>query len=172
MNLRTIMALVCVLLAASGLGCTGKRESVDQRRATSGGSPLPVPPKRGLRGSPATPGNAVVDSASSVAEIFSQVHEHETALSELIAAGRLNELGIEASRIRELLGTVVRLAQVPPDQRADLEGHVAEAKSAAIGLLEAGKAGNLEGSQARNADLQRELGIVERMVAAHEPEQK
>jgi hypothetical protein len=100
-----------------------------------------------------------------VAEIFSRIHEYESNLSQIIAAGRLNELGEDASRISELLAAAEHRAQVPPDQRGEFEGHVSAAQRAASALGEAGKAGSLDEAKARNADLQRELGMVERLAA-------
>lgn|GEM_PF-7016134 len=169
MSLRGSMAVVFFLLASLGapIGCTPKREQAEQRQGTSGGSQVPLPSGSGLHSSPAAPSSTVVDTASSLDEIISRIHEHESTLSQIIAAGRLNEMGVEVSRIRELLTKAVTLAQVQPDQRTELEGHVSEAKRVAAALVEAGKAGSLEESKARNADLQRELGLVERMVVPH-----
>lgn len=169
MSLRTVSVSVWVwipLVAAGPLiGCTAKRERVEQRQQTSGQSQLAPPSDSRSRGATSTPDRAVPDTVSSVAEIFSRIHESESNLSQIIAAGRLNELGTEASRIGELLGTLQR-AQVPPDQRGDFEGHVSAAKRAASALGEAGGAGSLEEAKARNADLQRELGMAERLAHA------
>jgi hypothetical protein len=146
------------------IGCTTKREGVEQRRQTSGKSPVATPSDGVARGISPAPDRAVVDTVSSVAEIFSRIHEYESILSQIIAAGRLDELGADASRVSELLAMAELRAQVPPDQRGDFEGHVSTAKRAASALGEAGRAGNLEESKARNADLHRELGIVERLA--------
>lgn len=165
-SLRNTIIGVCLVIATLGAptGCTTKREGVEQRQQTSGRSESTTPSDSG-GGPSAAPEHAVVDTAGSVAELFSRIHEHESHLSQIIAAGRLNELAADASKISELLATASHLAQVPRDQRAEFEGYVAEAKKAADALGQAGKGGNLEESKARNADLQRELGIVERFVA-------
>lgn len=163
---KHFLAWVCVPLVAAGAmtGCTTKRERVEQRQQTSDKSPITTPPDGASRGISPTPDRAVVDTVSSVAEIFSRIHEYESTLSQIIAAGRLDELGADASRISELLRTAGRLVQVSPDQRSNFESHVSAAERAADALGEAGTAGNLEESKARNADLQRELGIVERLA--------
>lgn len=169
MSLRTyILVWVCVSLVAVGsmIGCTAKRERVEQRQQTSGQSQLAPPSDSRSPGATATPDRAVPDTVSSVAEIFSRIHEYESTLSQIIASGRLDELGADASRVSELLAMAELRAQVPPDQRGDFEGHVSAAKRAASALGEAGEAGSLEEAKARNADLQRELGMVERLAHA------
>jgi hypothetical protein len=148
------------------IGCTTKRERVEQRQESSDKSPVTTPPDGASRGISPTPDRAVMDTVSSVAEIFSRIHEYESILSQIIAAGRLGELGADAARVSEFLAMAELRAQIPPDQRGDFEGHVSAAKRAAGALGEAGKAGNLEDAKARNADLQRELGIVERLARA------
>jgi len=163
---RNSTVWACVLVATLGapIGCTTKRDGAEQRQQTSGRSESTTPSDAG-RGPSAAPEHAVTDTASSVAELFSRIHEHESHLSQIIAAGRLNELEADAAEISELLATAVRLAQVPRDQRTEFDGYVAEAKKAADALGRAGKAGNLEESKALNSDLQKALGIVERFVA-------
>lgn len=160
MSLRNPMVWACVAFATLGapLGCTTKREAVEQRQQSSGSSPI-TPPSDS-----AAPERAVVDTASSVDELFSRIHQHESHLSQIIAAGRLDGLETDAMRISALLATAGDMAQVPPDQRKNFEMRISEARKAAIALVEAGRAGNLEESRVRNADLQKELGIVERLV--------
>lgn len=167
MSLRSISVWAWVSLVAVGalIGCTTKRESVEQKQQTSGTSQLTTPSDGGTRSTSPAPEHAVGDTVSSVAEIFSRIHEYESNLSQIIAAGRLNELGEDASRISELLAAAEHRAQVPPDQRGEFEGHVSAAQRAASALGEAGKAGSLDEAKARNADLQRELGMVERLAA-------
>ena len=168
MSLRNVLVWACVPLVAAGasIGCTTRRESVEQRQQTSGKSPITTPSDGVARGVSPTPDRAVVDTVSSVADIFSRIHEYESTLSQIIAAGRLDELGADASRISGLLAMAELRVQIPPSQRGDFESHVSAAKSAASALGEAGRAGSLEESKARNADLQRELGIVERLARA------
>lgn len=178
MSFRNVSVWACVpLIAIGAFGCTAKREGVEQRQQTSGKLQIGTPSDSGARGvSPASdpgargvspaPDRAVVDTVSSVAEVFSRIHQYESSLSQIIAAGRLNELRADASRINELLATASHLAQVPPDQRGDFEGHVSAAERAARALGDAGMAGSLEESKAENAILQRELGIVERLAHA------
>lgn len=168
MSPQNKLVWVCVALAMLGspIGCSTKREAVEQKQQESDRSPITTPSDSGARVAPEAPEHAVVvDSARSVAELFSQIHEHESHLSQIIAAGRLNELDADASKISALLAESVHLAQVPSDQRDEFERHVSEAKRAATAIGAAGKAGNLEESKARNADLQKELGMVERFVS-------
>lgn len=167
MSPQNKLVWVCVALAMLGtaIGCSTKQETAEQKQQVSGTAPLTTPSDSGARVAPEAPDHAVVDSARSVAELFSQIHEHESHLSQIIAAGRLNELDADASKISALLAESVHLAQVPSDQRGEFERHVSEAKRAATAIGEAGKAGNLEESKARNADLQKELGMVERFVS-------
>lgn len=162
MSLRNTMVWACVAFATLGapLGCTTKREAVEQRQQSSGSSSITPPSDSALSRSAAPE----VETASSVEELFSRIHQHESHLSQIIAAGHLDGLETDAMRISALLATAGDLAQVPPDQRKNFEMRVSEARKAATALVEAGRAGNLEESRARNADLQKELGIVERLV--------
>lgn len=154
------LILVCILTAAVGaIGCTRKQERVEQSQQES---QMPAPTDSGSQSSRMEMGSA--DTADSVAEIFSRIHEHESSLSQIVVAGRWNELATETSRIRDLLATAVKVMRVPPEQQAEFEGHVSEARRLSRALAEAGKAGDVEGSKSLNADLQKELGLLERMA--------
>ena len=163
MSLNSRVILVCVLLAALGMiGCTRKQERTEQSQQ----SQMPAPSDSGPSASRMEPGagKAVADTADSVAVIFSRIHEHESSLSQIVVAGRWNELATETSKIRELLAAAVKVMRVPPDRQAELESHVSEARRLAKALGEAGKAGDTEGAKSLNVELQKELGDLERMA--------
>lgn len=161
LNNRTI--LTCILVAALGAtGCTRKQERAAQSQQES---PMRTPGDSGAPVSRLEPETgAVADTAESVAEIFSRIHEHESSLSQIVVAGRWNELATETSRIRDLLAAAAKVMRVPPDQQAELEGHLSEARRLSRALGDAGKAGDVDGSKSLNADLQKELGSLERMA--------
>jgi hypothetical protein len=147
-----VLAALAILVTASG--CSGKREHAEERGQMRTGevprSALPAPsePARG----------------DSIAELFSRVHDHESKLSQTITANRLDEVGQEAFLIRDLIVTAAGRANVPVDQKATLEQHVSTVRRMAAALSEAGKADNLDEAKAGNAELQRELGLIERMI--------
>jgi hypothetical protein len=147
-----VLAAFATLVIASG--CSGKREHAEEGRQMRTGEaprgPLPAPsePARG----------------DSTAELFSRVHDHESRLSQTITANRLDEVGQEAFLIRDLIVTAARQANVPVDQKAALEEHVSTVRRMAAALSRVGKAGNLNEAKAGNAELQRELGLIERMI--------
>lgn len=151
-----ILAALGAFVAASG--CTGKRQHAEQRTEAGPRSESPATPE-GTRG-----GRTAADSTSSVIELFSRIHENESELSQIISAGRLNEVGQKAFLIRDLLAAAAGRANVPLDQRAALEQHVSAVRRVAIALDKAGRAGDLDETKAQNSELQRELGIIERMV--------
>jgi len=153
-----VLAALMTLVAASG--CSGKREHAEEVRRT-GDVPRSQQP---ARPEPSPTGTAVVDSAGSVDELFSRIHTHEAEISQAITAGRLDEVGREALLIRDLTVTATGLANVPVDQRSSLEQHVLTVKRVAADLSAAGKAGDLIEIKARNAEFQKELGIIERMI--------
>jgi hypothetical protein len=152
-----ILAALATLVAASGCG---KREHAEESRQMQTqevrGSTPPAPLE-------SAPGPVVADTAS-VADIFSLIHEHESKLSQTITANQLDEVGREAFLIRDLTVAAARRANVAVDQKAALEQHVSTVRRLATELSEAGKAGDLTETQARNAELQKELGVIERMI--------
>ena len=155
-----VLAVLGTFVAASG--CSGKREHAEERRQMQTGvvqRSEPSAPSEPTRGSV-----AAVDSAGSVDELFSRIHDHESKLSQTIAANRLDEVGREAFLIRDLTLTAAGLANVPADQKAAFEQHVSTVGRVAADLSAAGKAGDLNEVKARNAELQKELGIIERMI--------
>jgi hypothetical protein len=155
-----VLAALATFVAASG--CSGKREQAEESRQMQTGdaqrSELPAPSE--LAGG----GAAAVDSAASVADLFDRIHDHESKLSQTITSNRLEEVGREAFLIRDLTVTVAGRANVPVNQKAALEQHVSTVVRVATDLSAAGKAGDLSEVKARNAEFQRELGIIERMI--------
>ena len=107
---------------------------------------------------------AAGDSTESAAELFSRIHDHESKLSRTITSNRLEEVGREAFLIRDLTVTAADQANVPVNQKAALQQHVSTVRRVATELSEAGKAGEVNEVKARNAEFQRELGIIERMI--------
>jgi len=151
------LAALTTFVAASGCGKRERAEESREMRTREAEMSTPAEPSDSARGP------AIADTAS-VADLFSLIHEHESKLSQTITANRLDEVGREAFLIRDLTVTAARRANVPVDQRAALEQHVSTVGRLATELSGAGKAGDLTETQARNAELQKELGIIERMI--------
>jgi hypothetical protein len=158
MSVRRSLILAVLGAFVAVYGCTGKREQAEQRTEATPRGESPATPEGTLGG------RTAADSTSSVIELFSRIHQNESELSQIITAGRLNEVGQKAFLIRDLLATAAGRANVPLDQRAALEQHVSAVSRVAIALGNAGRAGNQDETKAQNSELQRELGIVERMV--------
>jgi hypothetical protein len=159
--IRRSLVLAALATFVTASGCSGKREHAEESRQ--------VETREAQRSEPhassdSARGGAAADSAESVAELFSHVHDHESKLSQTITSNRLDEVGQEAFLIRDLIVTAAGRANVPLNQKTSLEQRVSTIRRMATDLSEAGKAGNLSEVKARNAEFQRELGIIERMI--------
>ena len=161
MIVRRSLVLAALATFVTASGCSGKREHAEEGRQ--------VETREAQRSEPPAPsesarGGAAADSAESAAELFSRIHDHESKLSQTITSNQLDEVGREAFLIRDLIVTAAGRANVPLDQKASLEQRVSTIRRVATDLSEAGKAGNLNEVKARNAEFQKELGIMERMI--------
>jgi len=157
MVVRRFLVLAALATCVAAPGCSGKREQAEESREMQ-------PGEAQRSGPPARGGAAGADSVESAAELFSRIHDHESRLSQTITSNRLDEVGREAFLIRDLIVTAAGQANVPVNQKAALEQHVSMVRRVATNLSEAGKAGDLNEVKARNAEFQRELGTIERMI--------
>jgi hypothetical protein len=163
MNIRRLAipaALASLILVSA---CTSKRreqaeESGQERVQTQVAPPVSTDSIGESRSDAGTP------RSSSVTEIFSRMHEHESHLSQIITAGELTEVESEALAIRSLLLEAVGKANVPADQKSALDNHEAVAKYAIASVIKAAKSGDVNDTKAQNSRMQGELGEVERIL--------
>ena len=157
MMVRRSLVLMVVATVVAAPGCSGKREHAEESRQIETGKVQRSEP-------PVRVGAAAGNRGESANELFSRIHDHESKLSQTITSNRLDEVGREAFLIRDFTVTAANQANVPVNQRAELEQHVSTVRRVATDLSKAGKDGDLDEVKARNSEFQRELGIIERMI--------
>lgn len=166
MIVRQALILLALGSFVAASGCTEKREHAEQGQQTQrGAAEVRTPPQTVSSGTSTDQGATQAgDTARTVAGILILIHEEESKLSQIITAGRLHEVRASAIRIRDLLVAATSRADVPADQRAALDQHVSTVKDLAAALGEAANTGDLDKTKALNGMLQKELGVIERMI--------
>jgi hypothetical protein len=168
MVVRQVLTLAALGSFLAVSGCTERRDHTEQGRQTQRGpGEVTTPPPTVSPGTSAEGSHGSIqarDTTDTVNGILSLIHEEESKLSQIITAGRLHEVRASAIRIRDFLVSAASRADIAADQRAALDQHVSTMKDLAAALGEAGDGGDLEKTKALNGTLQKEVGVIERMI--------
>ena len=165
MNARPLMILVALGTFLATSGCTQRKERAEEGRQTQRESTeVAVPAAPGTTDDGSRGGTHEGDTTRTVAGFLSLIHEEESKLSQIITAGRLHEVRSSALRIRDLLSAATSRADVPADQKPALDQRVSTVKGLATSLGEAANSGDLDKTKALNGMLQKELGVIEKII--------
>lgn len=154
-----LVAGVLAILA----GCTRKQEqsasstTTPPAEATSAGT-TPPPGHEGA--------TAQVSTEGSVADLIARINREEASLDQIIADAQLSSVHVKAFAVRDLAVAAADRAQLTGGAKATLDHHIDRIRSLAGALDEAGDAGDLSKTKARQAEFHTELQALNRLLGS------
>ncbi len=156
-SLFAVVAGVLVIM-----GCSSKGSQSETPAASTQGTPPAATPAGEAEEGAASAG---VVPAATIGEIWAQIGNEQARLSAAIQNGELKGVHLIAFGIRDLTVALADKANAASPARApQINGMVDQVKASATKLDELGDAGNLDGTQAEHARLEKTLVALKAMT--------
>ena len=156
--MRGFLLLAAGLFVFVSAGCAKKESSTSS--STEQAAPVTettTPRSHGEEGEQ-------VNTSGSVADLVGRIHDEESQLGQIIANAQLNEVHKKAFAIRDLVAAAA--SQADASHKSALEPHVAEVRTIAGELDEAGDSGDLAKTKSKFEELKTHLRAIESVLGA------
>lgn len=156
--MRGMLLLAVGLFVFVSAGCA-KKESNTSSSAEQGApaAETTTPSAHGVE-------SEQVNTSGSVADIVGRIHDQESQLDQIIASAQLKDVHKKAFAIRDLVAAAA--SQADASQKSALEPHVAEVRTIAGELDEAGDSGDLAKTKSQFQELKTHLRAIESVLGA------